>query len=116
MREWSNLAAIVTRRTYARKDSGTLENWQQIIERAVMGNVRGHDVPESEIKDLIRYGLERKAIPAGRGLWFSGTQAHATLGGVALNNCWYLNSSNFENFVRAQDLLMFTPRLEMPIL
>jgi ribonucleoside-triphosphate reductase (thioredoxin) len=106
MREFSNLASIVTRRTYARKDSGSLENWNQIIERAIAGNVRGYEVPEQEIKDLLRFGIERKAIPAGRGLWFSGSPAHTMIGGVALNNCWYLNSSNWENFVRAQDLLM----------
>jgi ribonucleoside-triphosphate reductase len=106
MTGWSNLANIVTRRTYARKDNGYLENWDQIIERTVMGNVRGHNVPEQEIKDLLRFGKERKAIPAGRGLWFSGSPAHALIGGVALNNCWYLNSMYWENFVRAQDLLM----------
>ena len=106
MKEWSNLASIVTRRTYARKDTGKLESWSEIIERTVGGNVRGHNVPEQEIKDLIRFGNERKAIPAGRGLWFSGSPAHALIGGVALNNCWYLNSTYWENFVRAQDLLM----------
>lgn len=106
MREWSNLASIVTRRTYARKDNGQLENWSRIIERSIGGNVRGHNVPEQEIKDLLRFGYERKAIPAGRGLWFSGSPAHSTLGGIALNNCFYLNSTYWENFVRAQDLLM----------
>jgi ribonucleoside-triphosphate reductase (thioredoxin) len=106
MKAWSNLAAIVARRTYARKDSGHLENWAEIIQRTVAGNVRGHNVPEQEIKDLLRFGYERKAIPAGRGLWFSGSPAHATLGGVALCNCWYLNATHWENFVRAQDLLM----------
>jgi ribonucleotide reductase alpha subunit len=106
MTEWSNLAAIVTRRTYARRDTGKLENWSEIIERAICGNVRNHDVPEQEIKDLLRFGKERKAIPAGRGLWFSGSPAHLNIGGVALNNCWYLNSTYWENFVRAQDLLM----------
>ena len=56
--EWSNLAKIVTRRTYARLDNpvthGQLENWDQIIERAVSGNVKGHNVPEQEIKDLLK--------------------------------------------------------------
>jgi ribonucleoside-triphosphate reductase len=106
MKDWSNLAAIVTQRTYARKDTGKLENWSEIIERAVLGNVRGHNVPEQEIKELIKLGTERKAIPAGRGLWFSGSPSHSALGGIALNNCWYLNSMYWENFVRAQDLLM----------
>jgi ribonucleoside-triphosphate reductase len=106
LRDWSNLARIVNRRTYARKDHGPLETWDQTIFRAIEGNVRGHNVPEQEVKDLIRLAIERKAIPAGRGLWFSGSPAHAKIGGAALNNCWYLNSSDWNNFVVAQDLLM----------
>ncbi len=106
MKEWSNLARIVMRRTYARKDNGYLENWDQIAERAVLGNVRGHEVSDSEIQDLLRLAKERKAGPAGRGYWFSGSPAHSRIGGAALNNCWYFNSSDWMNFVIAQDLLM----------
>lgn len=106
MKEFSNLASVVYRRTYSRKDSGTLENWDQTVERAIHGNVKGHNVPEAEIKELLRLGKERKAGPAGRGYWFSGTDAHSRIGGVALNNCWFLTADNWENFVIAQDLLM----------
>ncbi len=100
------MASIVTRRTYSRKDSGTLENWDQIIERAVAGNVRNHNVPEEEVKALLRLGKERKATPAGRGLWFSGSPQHERIGGAALCNCWALEASEWENFVLAQNLLM----------
>lgn len=106
MKQWSNLARIVNQRTYARHDNGYIENWDQIIERAIAGNVRGKNVPEDEVKQLIRLGKERKAIPAGRGLWFSGTDAHKRFGGVALNNCWFLGADNWNNFVIAADLLM----------
>ena len=105
-KEWSNLARVVYRRTYSRKDSGTLENWEQTVERAVMGNVRGKNVPESEIKELIRLANERKAGPAGRGYWFSGAPSHERIGGAALNNCWFLTAADWEHFVIAQDLLM----------
>lgn len=104
--EWSNLASVVYRRTYARKDNGHLENWQETVTRAIMGNVKGHNVPEQEVKDLIQLALERKAGPAGRGYWYSGTRSHEKIGGVALNNCWFLTASEWENFVIAQDLLM----------
>jgi ribonucleotide reductase alpha subunit len=104
--EWSNLAKIVTRRTYSRKDNGRLENWDQIIERAVAGNTKGHNVSEKEIQTLLRLGKTRKAIPAGRGLWFSGTEAHRKIGGVALNNCYFIMVSDWEHFVLAADLLM----------
>jgi ribonucleoside-triphosphate reductase len=106
MKEFSNLAAIVARRTYSRKDTGKLENWDQIIERAVLGNVKGHDVPEQEIKDLLRLGKQRKAIPAGRGLWFSGSPSHNKIGGAACVNCWSIELSDWQNFVLAADLLM----------
>lgn len=105
-KEWSNLAKVVYRRTYARKDSGTLETWDKTVERAITGNVRGHNVPETEVKELIRLANERKAGPAGRGYWFSGTDAHTKIGGVALNNCWFLTADNWEHYVIAQDLLM----------
>lgn len=106
MKEWSNLAKIVFRRSHSRNDSGTPETWDKTIERAVAGNVKGHNVPEKEIKTLLRLGKERKAIPAGRGLWFSGTDAHARIGGVALNNCYYLSLDDWENLVILADLLM----------
>lgn len=110
MRGWSNLAKIITRRTYSRTDNpltnGAPENWNQIIEREVMGNVKGRNVSKEEVKHLLRLGKDRKAIPAGRGLWFSGTDAHTRLGGVALNNCWFVTADHWNNFVIAADLLM----------
>ncbi len=106
MKEWSNLARIVYRRTYSRKDSGTLETWDQTVERAIAGNVKGKNVPESEIKALLKLAKERKAGPAGRGYWFSGAPAHERVGGAALNNCWFLTSEDWNHFVIAQDLLM----------
>jgi len=97
----------VARRTYSREiQEGRYENWEQIVERAVAGNVRGRNVPESEVKRLLQICKERKGGFAGRGYWFSGTKAHELLGGVALCNCWYLNASDWEHYVIAQDLLM----------
>lgn len=106
MKEWSNLARVVFKRTYARKDSGTLETFPQTVERVIEGNVRGHNVDEKEIQKLRHYLSERKAGPAGRGWWFSGAPAHAILGGVALNNCWFVTGDDWMNFIIAQDLLM----------
>ena len=88
MTAWSNLATVVYKRTYSRKDSGTPENWPDTVERVIGGNVRGWNVPQQEIDRLRFFMLNRKAGPAGRGLWFSGAPAHKALGGVALNNCF----------------------------
>ena len=106
MKEWSNLSSIIYRRTYSRRDSGTLENWNQTVERAIMGNVKGKNVSESEIKELLRLAQERKAGPGGRGYWFSGAPAHARFGGEALNSCWFFTAADYNHFVIAQDLLM----------
>ena len=106
MKEWSNLSRVVFRRTYSRKDSGVLENWDQTVERAIGANVHGKNVPEAEIKELLRLAKERKAGPAGRGYWFSGAPSHEKIGGAALNNCWFLTANDWYNFVIAQDLLM----------
>ena len=103
---WSNLARVVTLRTYARRDEGKVENWPAIGERVIGGNVRGHNVSESEIQRLRYFFGERKAIPAGRGLWFSGSPGHARLGGVALNNCYGLIADDWHAFVDGQDILM----------
>jgi hypothetical protein len=103
LKPWSNLAGVVYRRTYSRKDSGTLETWNQTVERAIHGNVKGKNVPETEVKELLRLAKERKAGPAGRGYWFSGTAAHEKIGGVALNNCF----SGNEKFVTSKGIRAF---------
>ncbi len=105
-RKWSNLASVVYKRTYARLKGTGLENWEDTVDRVMEGNVRNHNVSQKEKNQLRKLLLTRKASPAGRGLWFSGSAGHDRLGGVALNNCWALSSDNWENFVTAQDLLM----------
>jgi len=113
MKEWSNLAKIVYRRTYARKDKGPTESWPDTVERVLQGNFRQVlQRPEfatkakREMEALRRLMLSRKSGPAGRGYWFSGAPAHERIGGVALNNCWFITSESWENFVIAMDLLM----------
>jgi ribonucleoside-triphosphate reductase len=110
-KEWSTLAKVVYKRTYSRKlFPGTtierLETYPETVDRAINGNVRGHNVSEHEIDRLRYFMVNRKAGPAGRGLWFSGTDAHFNIGGVALNNCWFVTSADWLSFVIACDLLM----------
>lgn len=106
MKDWSNLARVVYKRTYARRDTGRTENWIDSVERAILGNVRGHNVSEREVARLKYFLTERKSGPAGRGWWYSGSPGHERLGGVALNNCWGTAADEWMNFVIAQDLLM----------
>jgi ribonucleotide reductase alpha subunit len=88
MRTFSNLARVVVKRTWARKDSGFTESFPQTVERVIAGNVRGHSVSAKEV-DRLRYFLGNgKAGPAGRGWWYSGSPGHSRIGGVALSNCF----------------------------
>lgn len=107
MDNWSNLAKVVYKRTYARNmPNGNVENWQDTVERVIAGNIRGHKVGKDEIERLRYFLLNRKATPAGRGLWFSGVEAHERIGGSALVNCWFFTADDWNNYVLAQDLLM----------
>lgn len=102
MEHWSNLALVTTMRTYSRNN----EKWKDIVRRVIKGNIRNHNVSEKEIKQLEYLMLNRKATPAGRGLWWSGTDLHDKLGGVACCNCWFVTGDNWEHLVLAQDCLM----------
>jgi ribonucleotide reductase alpha subunit len=105
---WSNLAKVVYKRTYARTmPDGNIENWKDTIDRVIAGNVRGHEhITKQEIERLRYFLMNRKATPAGRGLWFSGVEAHERIGGSALVNCWFFTADDWNNYVLAQDLLM----------
>jgi ribonucleoside-triphosphate reductase len=106
VKPWSNLATVVYKRTYARKDHGRTENWADTVERVIGGNVRGFNLAEREIQRLRYFMRERKATPGGRGLWFSGCPGHDKIGGAALCNCWFFTADRWQNFVTSQDLLM----------
>lgn len=106
---WSNLASVVYKRTYSRNNQNKLETWKDTIDRVLIGNFRlvSDNQKNREEKELLReLMLDRKGSPAGRGLWFSGTEANEKIGGVALNNCWYISLDYWQNFVIAMDLLM----------
>lgn len=106
MKHWSNLAKVVYKRTYARHDNGPLENWEDTVNRIIDGNTKLIKVSQKEKERLYYYIYNRKAMPAGRGLWFSGSPAHNTLHGAGLVNCWAFTGDDWKNLVLAQDLLM----------
>jgi len=105
-RPFSNLSKVVYKRTYARNDGGIPENFSDTIERIIRGNTEGHNVTAQEVERLRYFMTERKAGPAGRGWWCSGSPAQKRFGGAALTNCWFLTGDDWANFVMAQDLLM----------
>jgi len=106
MSGWSNLSKVVYKRTYSRSDFGPMEKIGETVDRVIRGNTTRVAVSPYE-EERLRYFLSnRKAGPAGRGWWFSGAPAQATLGGAALNNCWFVTADEWMNFIHAQDLLM----------
>lgn len=111
MKSWSNLARITYARTYSRnKEDGTRETWEETINRVIEGNIakyRNTDLLEPNEEERLRYFmLNRKAMPGGRGLWFSGTEAQNRLGGLGLNNCAAFSMDEIYNLVDVQDYLM----------
>jgi ribonucleoside-triphosphate reductase (thioredoxin) len=112
MKEFSNLSKIIIKRTYARDVAGTnrKETWEEIVDRVIEGNIgsyRNTDaVEEGEEERLRYYMLNRKALPAGRGLWFSGTEVQKEIGGLGLNNCSFFTIDSIKKFGIIQDYLM----------
>ena len=115
MKDWSNLAKIVYKRTYSRDG----ETWEQTVDRVIRGNTEpfiGTDALEDgEVEKLREIMLARKAMPAGRGLWFSGTQSQKDIGGMGLNNCSFLTMDNWGKFIIAQDYLMLGSGVGMSV-
>jgi ribonucleoside-triphosphate reductase len=105
---WSNLAQVVTRRTYLRdlESQGRKETWWETVDRYSHGNTNGKLLYPGELDELIQLGRTRKGFPAGRGIWASGSATHGRLGGAALNNCWFLTCNDWSVYSTAMDLLM----------
>lgn len=100
---FGGLGYVIYLRTYSRKKSdGTLERWDETVERITNGNF---DIEEKRLKEIGQWDehaakrltaeMERfyhlvfnlVMTPPGRGLWMSGTE-YATRVGDAENNCW----------------------------
>jgi ribonucleoside-triphosphate reductase (thioredoxin) len=100
---FGGLGYIVYLRTYSRKKAdGTLERWDETVQRITEGNFRIEAKRLSEIGKLtieklseLTAEMERfyhlvfnlVMTPPGRGLWMSGTE-YAERVGDAENNCW----------------------------
>lgn len=111
---WHNISKVVYSRTYSRNilnEDGKItgkEKWKDTVLRVVKGNIKGFEqlVPEQEIYDLIHYIAQVKSTPAGRSLWYSGTESQDKIGGAGLVNCWFFAIDSIENIAYIADLLM----------
>lgn len=100
---FGGLGYIVYLRTYSRKKKdGTLERWDETVQRISEGNIRIEakrlaeigKLTEAKVAELVTemerfYHLVFNLVmtPPGRGLWMSGTE-YAEKVGDAENNCW----------------------------
>lgn len=102
------LSYVTYKRTYARKkDDGTLEEWYETVARCINGAQDiGASYTEEEARQLYDYMFNLKAIYAGRMLWQLGTSTVTRYGGASLNNCFYTNIKDVDDFCFIFDLLM----------
>lgn len=105
---WSDRAKAIYKRTYARpKDDGTLEDWDETVdrvishqqwlwERALGRRLRGVELEElGLLRGVI---LARKAAPAGRSLWLAGTEISRTRESSQFN-CAFSRIETVNDFV-----------------
>jgi len=121
---FGGLGYIVYLRTYSRKKpDGTLERWDETVERITEGNFKIEYNRLKEIGkltddqvDKLRLEAERfyhlvfnlVMTPPGRGLWMSGTE-YAERVGDAENNCWGVSMRPQSYFNGQPEKVSFAP-------
>lgn len=121
---FGGLGYIVYLRTYARtKADGTLERWDETVQRITEGNFRIEARRLAEIGKLtelkvaeLKTEMERfyhlvfnlVMTPPGRGLWMSGTE-YAERVGDAENNCWGVSMRPQSYFTGELPKVSFAP-------
>jgi ribonucleoside-triphosphate reductase len=121
---YDGLGFIVFLRTYARKkEDGTLERWDEVVQRVTEGNFKIELERLKELGKLTQERYERLlremerfyhivfnlvATPPGRGLWMSGTE-YAERVGDAENNCWGVSMRPQPYFIGEAPKVSFAP-------
>lgn len=121
---FGGLGYIVYLRTYSRKKAdGTLERWDETVQRITEGNFRIEAkrlaeigrLTDGKVADLVTemerfYHLVFNLVmtPPGRGLWMSGT-AYAERVGDAENNCWGVSMRPQPYFSGEKPRVSFAP-------
>lgn len=104
---FGGLGEIVYLRTYARDVDGRKETWPETIERCVNGAMDiGANLDDDEAERLFDYIFNLKGSLSGRALWQLGTSLVNQLNGTSLNNCYFVNIENVEDFELLFDYLM----------
>lgn len=121
---FGGLGYIVYLRTYSRKKAdGTLERWDETVQRITEGNfvieakrlAEIGNLTDAKVADLVTemerfYHLVFNLVmtPPGRGLWMSGTE-YAEKVGDAENNCWGVSMRPQSYFSGEKPRVSFAP-------
>lgn len=105
---WSSVGLLTYKRTYARKkEDGTLEDWEDTVDRVVeSAQSMGCGFTEEEKGRLSGYLLDLKGSVAGRFLWQLGTSTVDKLGLASLQNCCGCVVDKLSAFTWTFDYLM----------
>lgn len=121
---FDGLGYIIYLRTYSRKKAdGTLERWDETVERITIGNYKieaqrliqlgkytkeRHDELVTEMERFYHLVFNLVMTPPGRGLWMSGTE-YAEKVGDAENNCWGVSMRPQAYYMGEEPRVSFAP-------
>lgn len=105
---FNGMGEVVYLRTYSRKkEDGSNEVWPETIQRAINGAISiGAQYTQEEAERLFNYMFNLKGTLSGRGLWQLGTPLVEKFSGASLNNCFYTNIEQIEDFELLFNYLM----------
>ena len=105
---FNGMGEIVFLRTYSRKkENGKNETWTETLQRVINGaHEIGVDYTKQEAEALFDHMFNLRCAFSGRALWQLGTPLVQKFNGSSLNNCYYTNIEQIEDFELLFEYLM----------
>lgn len=106
---FGGLGEIVYLRTYSRpiEELGRNEMWPETIQRVINGAIEvGVPYTQEEAERLFDHMFNLRCSFSGRALWQLGTPLVKKFNAASLNNCYFVNIENIEDFEFLFDHLM----------
>ena len=105
---FGGMGEVVFLRTYSRKKhNGENETWPETIQRVINGAIEiGVPYTQADAESLFDHMFNLRCSYSGRALWQLGTPLVQQLNGASLNNCYFVNIEQIEDFEFLFDMLM----------
>jgi ribonucleoside-diphosphate reductase alpha chain len=104
---YGGLGEIVYLRTYARPVGERTETWVETLQRVIEGAGRiGVPYTEEQAEKLFDHMFNLRCAFSGRALWQLGTPLVEKFNGTSMNNCYFTNIEQVEDFELLFDYLM----------